>query len=192
MPKRLPDPILDDSPSNAVRRSRRDDYLDLLTSAAQYSVDGHPQLGGLDPDKRFRNPTGRQRPAVWAPAVMAKALKRTSAGKTMNAKARREVIRAILESLIDNKIDLIGADERDRNTTEANSYLLMVASGCYALEGERLHSFRAVNRQPPVLPSSERAYVYEQPIPEEAEEAPDIDAMLAMMGNLPPMSRNGH
>ncbi|TXM55650.1 hypothetical protein [Methylobacterium sp. WL120] len=223
MPKIRIEARLKSWPVDEARRRHYDDCIDTVVADAKRSVAGHPQLGHLEPDLRFRTPTGRQRPAVFAPAVMMKALEKTTPGKTMKAEFRREVILAILDALIDNDIELTGRDDHDRYATVANAKMLKMASGWYRLEAEQGVRFEAVllephpkaapeptaapqPRQPqpsakPTLqiahhpteqPKRARASVYDKPIPEEAEEAPDIDAMLAMMGNLPPRTRTGH
>ncbi|TXM74139.1 hypothetical protein FV226_07635 [Methylobacterium sp. WL12] len=197
MPKRTPDPILDLTDEETDELLNRDLDIDELVADARRSVAGHPDFGHLDPDVRVKSTPEKPYVAKRAADVMMQALLTTTAGQDMSQRTRRKVVKAILVGLEEESIDLVTVGNLAREATETNAMMLLMASGWYYLRGGLPFlrpvirpSWRTAAAQPKAAP--QLAYVYEKPIPEEAEEEPDVDAMLALMGNLPPLGRPGH
>ncbi|TXM72644.1 hypothetical protein FV226_11490 [Methylobacterium sp. WL12] len=197
MPKRAPDPILDVTDWETEELLGLDEDIDELVEDARISVAGHPDFRHLDPDVRIKGTPEKPYVAKRPADVMKKALLTTTAGQDMSERTRRKIIKAMLIGLREESIDLVTEDEQARRRTETNAQLLMIASGWYVLR-DGAPFFRTAMRSTWVAAAAQSkaapqlAYVYDKPIPEEAEEEPDVDAMLALMGNLPPLGRPGH
>lgn len=204
MPKRAPDPILDRTDAETQHVHDYNTYLDGLVADARRCVAGHPDFGHLDPDMRITASPGKSYVPKRAAEVMLKALKKTDAGKAMNAATRRGLVKTLLQALREEQFDVVGDDQLARDTTETNSHMLMMASGWYVLRDGVPFYFEPVMRTalapavaqpkpapllPPTAPADERWIDWKG---EEEEPEPDVNEMLKMMGNLPPLHRSSH